>query len=267
MLDTIVQNQRDIFFVTAFGLIALMLFMESFFPRRPANTRQLSRWTNNIGLTLLNHYIVTGLTMLLVLVSFYPFFRPDYPLLQKFPVPTAIATLLALFCSELLAYWSHRAFHYFPLLWRFHAIHHNDVEVDATTSYRHHPVESIISSVLHSIVFLWLGAPILALIIYNFSRMTIIVFAHSNLRIPENVDKWLGLLILTPDFHRLHHASDKFFTDSNYGVAVPWFDYLFRTAKTLPVSQQIDMELGLEKWRSPEEGRFDHLLIQPFKKQ
>jgi len=265
--ETIIQNQRDIFFVTAFGLIALMLLVESVFPRRAADSRQVSRWTNNIGLALLNHYVIRGLTVLLVLISFYGFFQPNHPLLQRFPVHPVIATLIALFCSELLSYWSHRAFHYFPFLWRFHVIHHNDVEVDATTSNRHHPVEAIISSVLHSIVFLWLGAPILALIVYNFYRTIIIVFAHSNVRIPETIDKWLKIFVLTPDFHRVHHSSDKKFTDSNFGVAVPWFDYLFGTAKSLPVSQQVDMELGLEKWRSPEEGRFDRLLLQPFKRQ
>lgn len=267
MLESIIQNQRDIFFVAAFGLIAFMLLAESFFPRRSAQQRQESRWINNIGLAILNHYIATGLSMLLVIVSFHQFFQPESPLLQRFPVHPVIATIIITFSSEFLSYWSHRAFHYFPILWRFHAIHHNDVEVDATTSHRHHPIDTIISSILHSILFLLLGAPILALVIYNFFRITVIVFAHSNLRLPKKIDKWLRIFILTPDFHRLHHASDKFFTESNYGVAVPWFDYLFKTAKSLPVEQQLDLELGLKKWRAPEDGRADRLLIQPFKKQ
>jgi sterol desaturase/sphingolipid hydroxylase (fatty acid hydroxylase superfamily) len=92
------------------------------------------------------------------------------------------------------------------------------------------------------------------------------VLAHSNIYIPEVINRWLQYFIVTPDFHRLHHCSDRAFTDSNYGTISPWLDYLFGTASSRPFGEQETMELGLEYAREPRDSRIDQLLLMPFKR-
>jgi hypothetical protein len=75
----------------------------------------------------------------------------------------------------------------------------------------------------------------------------------------------LRYLIVTPDFHHLHHCSDRRFTDSNYSAAVPWFDYLFGTATRKPYVDYATMELGLERFRDPIDSRIDQILLMPFR--
>jgi len=163
-----------------------------------------------------------------------------------------------------MSYWIHRAFHHFPILWRIHAVHHTDTEFDVTTSQRNHPFEAILSSLIVTPVVLLLGAPALVLVLHYFLQVAVSLISHGNIALPYWLDKVLRRFIVTPDFHRMHHLSDRQFTDSNYSVIVPWFDYLFKTASQLPYEQIPKMELGLEVLREPKDSRLDKLLITPF---
>lgn len=95
--------------------------------------------------------------------------------------------------------------------------------------------------------------------------MALSLFSHANLFLPDTVDRTLRKVIITPDFHRNHHCSDWRFTDSNYGVSVPWFDYLFSTATDRPFAEQQSMQLGLEYFREKSDSRLDRLLLMPFR--
>jgi sterol desaturase/sphingolipid hydroxylase (fatty acid hydroxylase superfamily) len=144
-------------------------------------------------------------------------------------------------------------------------MHHSDVEVDFTTTYRHHPFENLFMATLGVPVVVLLGAPVAAMVAYQALRTTVNILSHSNIRIPERFERWLRYLIVTPDFHHLHHCSDRRFTDSNYSAAVPWFDYLFRTATRKPYADYATMELGLERFRDPIDSRIDQILLMPFR--
>ena len=95
-------------------------------------------------------------------------------------------------------------------------------------------------------------------------RPTISQFCvHSNTRLPPRVDRYLRWFVVTPDFHRVHHSSDRQFTDSNYSSTVPWFDYLFGSYRSRPAEAQRDMEIGLETFRERRDSRLDQLLLMP----
>ena len=172
--------------------------------------------------------------------------------------------LLAIFSFELMSYWFHRALHAFPILWRVHAVHHSDTEVDFTTTYRNHPLELYINAPLTIPVILIMGFPVEVVTAYQLLKTSISVFAHSNVRLPAGLDRALRFVLVTPDFHRLHHCSEKVFTDSNFSAAFPIYDYVFGTAKSRPYDEQETMELGLEYFRDPVDSRLDRLLLMPF---
>ena len=161
----------------------------------------------------------------------------------------------------------HRAFHKVPALWRIHQVHHADTEVDFSTTYRHHPFEVLIMQAATVPVIVVLAPPVTAVLAQELIRTVINVVAHGNIHVPERVNRVLLWFMVTPDFHRLHHSSDRRFTDSNYGATLPWFDYLFKTASHKPFAEQATMQLGLEYARAPEDSRVDRLLLMPFADQ
>ena len=103
-----------------------------------------------------------------------------------------------------------------------------------------------------------------SVILYLFFRVAIVTFAHCNLYLPPRVDQFLSYLIVTPDYHRVHHSSDREFTDSNYAIAFTWVDRLFGTYRRKPFEEHTEMEIGLKEFREKRDSRLDRLLAMPF---
>lgn len=248
-----------------FGLaaIAIVMLWESVMPRRELQQGMVWRWSNNFALSLLSTYIarVAGVAFVLWLSRWTQI--NQIGLFQSVQAPALVVFLALLVASQLLNYLVHIAFHRYAWLWPIHAVHHTDVDVDVTTSYRHHPLEALISLPVVSPLILLLGIPEHVAIAFTLFEIGGTLFSHSNVRIPEALEKHLRFIILTPDFHRLHHCAEVRFTNSNYGSLVPWFDYLFGTASSRPYSDQETMTLGLDYLREPRDGRLDRLLWEP----
>ncbi len=264
MLDFILKNNDMLQFTATFGGILLLLLIEPFFPRRRGAKGQAKRRVNNIGLALLNFFILGYFGVAYASTGIASILQPVTPLFDYLQLPLAVSIIATVFCVELLGYWFHRAMHRVPLLWRIHAVHHNDTEIDVTTTNRHHPFEGMIFIVLTFPLMIWLGMPVIAAISYNAIHLLLSLLTHANIRLPERLDNILRLFVVTPDFHRMHHSSDRQYTDSNYGMITPWFDYLFGTASRIPYKEIPNMEIGLHYLRKPRESRIDRLLLQPF---
>lgn len=252
----------EIQFAAIFGGMIVLFLLEGFIPRRKTKADQTHRWINNIALAFFSHFFI--LFYAIFLVSIMVRFQPESPLLQAFNTSDLFSFIVILLVLEFLIYWIHRALHRIPWLWRIHAVHHTDTEFDVTTSHRHHPFEPMLTALISTPIIFALGAPIIVLILYNLTVTAISLISHSNIVLPKKIDQILRLFIITPDFHRMHHSSDKRFTNSNYGVILPWFDYLFRTASKKPYPEIPSMQLGLETLREPKDNRLDKLLITPF---
>jgi len=110
----------------------------------------------------------------------------------------------------------------------------------------------------------YLGAPFIILAMYNFMHTAVSLFSHSNIVLPKTLDNILRKIIVTPDFHRMHHSSEKQFTNSNYSAIFPWWDHLFGTASKKTYEELPHMEVGLEVMRKAEDNRLDKLFITPF---
>ena len=259
------SGESPVNLVYLFGLsaIAIAMLCESLLPRRKLQQDIVWRWSNNFALSLLSTFITTAASVAFVLwLSGWTQIN-QFGLFQSVHAPAAVVFAVLLLVSQLLSYLIHIAFHRYAWLWPIHAVHHTDVDVDVTTSYRHHPLEALISLPLVSPLILLLGVPPNVAVAFKLFEIGLTVFSHSNIRIPESVEKYLRFVMLTPDFHRLHHCAEPRFANSNYGSLIPWFDYLFGTANSCPYREQETMKLGLEYLREPQDGRIDRLLWEP----
>lgn len=238
---------------------------ETLWPRRKVLPNIGFRWAQNIPLAVLSHFVVFWLYASVGFAVSWWSTLPGAGLLGKLQLNLALEFLIALSCLELVSYWLHRLMHEVSWLWRLHTVHHSDTELDFSTTYRNHPLETIFVTLLSLPVIVLLGPSMIVIGIYQLTRLAINLLAHCNIYLPESVDRFLRLLIVTPDYHRVHHCPDPAYTNSNYGTVVPWFDYLFGTARTKPFSEQPTMSLGLEYFRAPADSRFMQLLWMPFK--
>ena len=189
----------------------------------------------------------------------------NWGLLHQTSWPTWIEFLVAFLFLDLAIYLQHRLFHYVPVLWRLHRMHHADVDVDVTTGARFHPVEMLLSLGLKFIVIVILGAPALAVLLFEVGLNATSMFNHSNVRISQNVERFLRWFVVTPDMHRTHHSLLRRETDSNFGFNLPWWDKIFRTYRPQPEAGQESMTLGIDQFRDPKELRLDRMLTQPLR--
>jgi len=174
--------------------------------------------------------------------------------------------LLALLVLDLAIYLQHRIFHYVPVLWRLHRMHHADLDVDVTTGARFHPIEILLSLGVKFLVIVSLGPPPLAVLLFEIGLNATSMFNHSNVRMAPAIERVLRLLTVTPDMHRVHHSIVRRETDSNFGFNFPWWDRLFGTYRSQPEAGHEAMTLGLEQFRDPKELRLDRMLAQPLRK-
>ncbi len=256
-------NYDDIQFAVIFGGMVFFFLLEGLIPRRKNSKPQGLRLFSNIGLALFNHFFLFAYAILIT--SIISKYQPESSLVSHFKLSHIPAFILVFFTMELVTYSLHRIYHKVPILWKIHAVHHSDTEFDVTTSHRNHPFEAMIHLIIISPIIYLLGVPFIALAIYNLLHTASSLFNHSNIVLSERVDKILRLFLMTPDYHRVHHSSDKPFTNSNYGTIVPWFDYLFKTSSKKPFSEMPEMEVGLEVLRKTEDQRLDKLLTMPFR--
>ncbi|HXK54412.1 MAG TPA: sterol desaturase family protein, partial [Hyphomicrobiales bacterium] len=138
-------------------------------------------------------------------------------------------------------------------------------EFDVTTGLRFHPVEILLSMVIKLAVVTALGAPAVAVLVFEVLLNATAMFNHGNVRLPVRLDGWLRLLVVTPDMHRVHHSALVRETNSNFGFNLPWWDRLFGTYRAQPLAGHAGMTIGLEQFRDARELRLDRMLLQPLR--
>lgn len=247
------------------GVLAVMLACERWRPRRlrPAGDR-LRRWRTNLGLVAIDALAVRLLFPLAAVGAAALAEARGWGLLHAVDLPGWLSLAIALVVLDLAIYAQHVAFHKAPLLWRLHRVHHSDVDLDATTGLRFHPIEIVLSMAFKVALVLALGAPALAVIVFEVGLNAFAMFNHANVRLRAGLDRALRRLIVTPDMHRVHHSIHRDETDSNYGFNLSIWDRLFRTYCAQPRDGHDAMSIGLDVFRGPGDGTLRRLLTQPF---
>src|SRR5215467_5814385 len=180
-------------------------------------------------------------------------------------LPTWVTVPLAVMALDLAIYLQHVLFHAVPTLWRLHRMHHADLELDATTGTRFHPIEIILSMGIKLGVVAALGAPAVAVLAFEVLLNVTSIFNHGNVRMPVWLDRGLRWIVVTPDMHRVHHSILASETNSNFGFNLPWWDRLFGTYRDQPAVGHLGMILGIEQFREAAEQRLGRMLTQPFR--
>jgi sterol desaturase/sphingolipid hydroxylase (fatty acid hydroxylase superfamily) len=248
------------------GVLLAMALWEALSPRRPQIVRRRVRWPNNLALVMLDTLLVrllfplAGVGMALFAQS------KGWGLFNILSLPVWLAAIASVLLLDLTIYGQHMAFHAVPPLWRLHRMHHADLEFDVTTGLRFHPAEILLSMAIKLVAVAALGAPPIAVLVFEVLLNVTSMFNHGNVHLPLRLDRVLRLVIVTPDMHRVHHSIDSRETDSNFGFNLPWWDRLFGTYRAQPALGHARMTIGIDRFRDPRELWLDRMLLQPLRR-
>lgn len=245
------------------GLILVLMLAEHLWPRRQ-ETAPRKRWWANLGIFLMGALVTRALAIVGAGTAAIWASNQGFGLFNTVPASPIIAIAASIALLDLAIWGQHVASHKLPLLWWFHRMHHSDTQVDVTTALRFHPTEIAASLLYKSALVLLIGAPLIAVIIFELLLNSAAMFNHSNLKLSQRSDRILRIFIVTPDMHRVHHSVHKNETNSNYGFFLSIWDRLFRTYIAQPQDGHEHAKLGLSEFRDQSDQKFLSLLVQPF---
>ncbi|HMA85170.1 MAG TPA: sterol desaturase family protein [Desulfosalsimonadaceae bacterium] len=244
------------------GILLILLLLESFYQRKDRMDSRMIRSVKNLGLVFVNN-LVLRLLIPVVPATFAVFANSrGWGVFNYFQTPAILQWLATLLIFDFIIYIQHILFHAVPVLWRLHMIHHADLDIDATTGLRFHPLEIIISLFIKLGAVAAFGFPAGAVILFEIILNATSMFNHSNIYIPLAADRWIRRLIVTPDMHRVHHSVILTESNSNFGFNLSWWDRLCGTYQAQPAAGHKNMTIGLAQYRKP--LSLWRILIMPF---
>ena len=243
--------------------IALLLLQWKYPLRRPSSSG-LRRFIRNV--------VFSGPGFALARVSLVPIpllvalWAADHQfgLLHWLPLPHWLAVAVGILVMDYAYWWWHVGLHLVPVLWRFHNVHHSDLDMDVSTATRFHLGEVIFSVPFRVIVVVAFGIDFWALVIFELLFETANLFEHSNWRLPIRLERVFNHLLVTPRMHGIHHSIVQRETNSNWGTVFCWWDYLHRTLRR-DIAQN-EITIGVANYRDERELTFGKLFLLPFRK-
>ena len=265
MTESLLATEPQLRLIVFLCVLVAMALWEVAAPRRRQDIPRVIRWTNNLGLVLIDT-IVLRLSFPILAVGLAVIAQDrGWGLFNIIEVQGWVAVFVSIVVLDLIIYLQHVMFHAVPALWRLHRVHHADLEFDVTTGLRFHPVEILLSMGIKLAVVVALGPPAVAVLIFEVLLNATAMFNHSNIRLPMLVDRLLRLIVVTPDMHRVHHSVIPEETNSNFGFNLPWWDRLLGTYKAQPKAGHEEMSIGIEQFRTTRDLWLDRMLVQPVK--
>lgn len=244
------------------GAVATTLWLEKQRPLRRRTESKVRRDVRNLMVTLMaalairvTEKPVTDRLSRLV-------HERRWGLVKRWRLPVWLEVVAAVVLLDYLLYVWHVLTHRVALLWRFHRVHHSDLDLSASTALRFHFVEMILSVPWRAMQIVVVGASPLALSAWQTMTMVAILFHHSNIALPMRLERWLCRLVMTPRMHGIHHSIVEAETNSNWSTIFSWPDYLHRTQR-LNVPQQ-RIRIGVPEARTPAELTLRRLVRMPF---
>ena len=264
MRELLFEYESIIRFGAFLGLFALLALWEITSPKRQLLQLRRFRWFSNLGLIFISSILVrfifptaaVGIALLVEKHHWGFLYYLDLPWLHHF--------FVAFLLMDLSLYFQHVMFHSLPLFWRFHRVHHSDLDCDITTGLRFHPFEILISMLIKFLTIAALGIPVLTIVVFEITLNAASMFTHSNIKIPVKIESMLRWFIVTPDMHRIHHSTNENETNSNFGFFISFWDHLFGTYINQPEAGHINMQIGLNEFREPKWQDLRWLIYLPF---
>lgn len=186
-------------------------------------------------------------------------------LLKHLRLPRWLEIALAVVLLDYTLYVWHYLTHRVPVLWRFHVVHHIDLDLDASTALRFHFGELALSVPWRAAQVIFIGVSPSAYSIWQTLVFPSILFHHSNVELPIQVERWLNRFIVTPRMHGIHHSIVEEETNSNWSSGLAVWDWLHGTLKLNVPQDQVT--IGVPAYRNPEEVVLTEMLALPFREQ
>ncbi len=251
------------------AIFALMALLEHVLPKRRLTAPKARRWLTNlsiVGLDSLLVRVMAGLAVPIAAVAAAIYAEgAGLGLFNWLAWPALVEILLTVALLDLALWLQHLASHKIGILWRLHQMHHADRDIDVTTALRFHPIEIGLSMLWKIVCVLALGAPAVAVLLFEVILNGVAMFNHANLALPRTLDAAIRVLIVTPDMHRVHHSVQRREHDSNYGFNLSLWDRAFGTYTAEPERGHDGMTIGLAPYQSDGPTRLGWSLALPFK--
>ena len=247
------------------GTFVALVWLERKRPLRRETEPKLRRDARNLT--------VAGLGAVSLMLAERPVIQPltsfvvkqRWGLLQRIRMPLWLEVTIATVLLDYTLYVWHVATHRVPWLWRFHAVHHVDLDLDASTAIRFHFGELTQSVAWRAAQVAVIGVSPLSLSVWSTLLLVSILFHHSNVKLPIETERRLNRFVVTPRMHGIHHAAVPELTDSNWSSGLTVWDRLHGTLR-VDVSQD-EFEIGVPGYRDPEEVTLPRILAMPFEEQ
>ncbi|QKV19356.1 sterol desaturase family protein [Oricola thermophila] len=263
-------SEATIRFLAFIAIFASMAIYELWSPRLEREEMKgawkSKRWFTNLSIVVLSSVALRIVFPAAAVGTAFHAQSQGWGLFPAMGIPPVFAGIASFVILDFAVWLEHVVSHKVPLFWRFHRMHHADNGFDVTTALRFHPVEILLSMFWKAAIVIALGAPPEAVLVFEIVLNGTAMFNHSNIDLPERIDRVLRLVLVTPDMHRVHHSSTPRETDSNYGFNFPFWDRIFRTYNAQPELGHEGMEIGLKEFRGPQSAGLLWALCLPFRR-
>lgn len=248
--------------LTSWGGFVLFLVFELMRPYRPPTVSKKKRLITNVSLTVMNSFILTTLFAAATVDTALYVSANHLGLLNMISLPLWLKAFAAVLFMDFIFYVWHLLNHEVPLFWRFHRVHHSDLNMDVSTATRFHIGELAISAVLKIGLIYFIGADLLCIFIFESLLVLTAQFQHSSLATPSWFEEVFWVLFVPPSMHRIHHSVKIAERDTNYGTIFSIWDRMLGTL--LRDIEQEKIVIGVGPYREQERLKLQHLLVMPF---
>ena len=251
-----IAEVSTVLFPACFFVLALC---EAFRPARAPTAPLTLRWFGNISVFALGWPIRILIPFLSAAGAALIAREHGLGLLNALSIPAIVAIPAGVVALDFAGYWEHRLLHAVPTLWRLHALHHSDTDLDVASYVRHHPFEVLLQAVLDMLAVISFGVSPLSVALFSTISNVVQMMAHGNLELPKPL-RWISYLLVTPELHRLHHSQVYEENNSNFADVFIFWDRLFGTLRLRP---QGELKLGLPEFADAKFQRLDKMLLLP----
>ena len=247
------------------GALALFFVLENLVPLRKQRAPLARRLVVNFALSALT-YLSAALVMRPVALSAMGWAgNVSFGLLHWITLPPVLSFIVAFLLLDLSFYYWHRLNHVVPFLWRFHNVHHSDPDMDASTGFRFHFGEIVLSTIFRAVQVGLIGVSLETFLAFELIFQIATYFHHSNLRLSLGLERVVNFVIVTPRMHTIHHSQVRDETNSNYSVIFSLWDRINRTFRWgIPVST---VSIGVPGYAAASDNSIVELLKAPFLSQ
>lgn len=247
------------------GAFLVFLVMETMRPLRRQSESKLRRMARNLTIAGLGAATIELLQIPILLPISAWVIRERIGLLRWLGLSGWTRTLAAIVLLDYTLWFWHWANHRIFFFWRFHSVHHVDLDMDASTALRFHFGELAMSVAFRALQIVAIGPDPRSVAIYQILLFVCILFHHSNTRLPLWLERVLVRVIVTPRMHGIHHSDYLNETNTNWSSLLSAWDYLHRTIR-LDLPQQA-IEIGVPAYQDPKKVTIGKILILPFLRQ